>query len=166
MKKKDKITVIVLLLAALLIVMLPLALQAGAEFGGSDDAGSQVVESLSEHYEPWATPLLERFLGGELPGELESLLFCVQTGIGVGVYCLLPWPPYRAKETGKEKPLPGKYCESLNGTSRLRSNIAWFPDSPDQRQQKRRPVPDWGYLYAKRSTGATLLCIKPQKWAR
>ena len=76
MKKKDKITVIVLLLAALLIVMLPLALQ---------DAGSQVVESLSEHYEPWATPLLERFLGGELPGELESLLFCVQTGIGVGV---------------------------------------------------------------------------------
>ena len=24
-------------------------------------------------------------LGGELPGELESLLFCVQTGIGVGV---------------------------------------------------------------------------------
>lgn len=40
MKKKDKITVIVLLLAALLIVMLPLALQAGAEFGGSDDAGS------------------------------------------------------------------------------------------------------------------------------
>ena len=85
MKKKDKITVIVLLLAALLIVALPLVLQAGAEFGGSDDAGSQVVESLSEQYEPWATPLLEVFLGGELPGELESLLFCVQTGIGVGV---------------------------------------------------------------------------------
>lgn len=85
MKKKDKITVIVLLLAALLIVALPLVLQAGAEFGGSDDAGSQVVESLSEHYEPWATPLLEVFLGGELPGELESLLFCVQTGIGVGI---------------------------------------------------------------------------------
>ena len=85
MKKKDKITVIVLLLAALLIVALPLVLQAGAEFGGSDDAGSQVVESLSEHYELWATPLLEVFLGGELPGELESLLFCVQTGIGVGV---------------------------------------------------------------------------------
>ena len=85
MKKKDKITVIVLLLAALLIVALPLVLQAGAEFGGSDDAGSQVVESLSEHYEPWATPRLEVFLGGELPGELESLLFCVQTGFGVGV---------------------------------------------------------------------------------
>lgn len=23
--------------------------------------------------------------GGELPGEVESLIFCVQTGIGVGV---------------------------------------------------------------------------------
>ena len=76
------------MLAALLIVVLPLVLQAGAEFGGSDDAGSQVVESLSEHYEPWATPLLERFLGGELPGELESLLFCVQTGIGVIAFFL------------------------------------------------------------------------------
>ena len=27
----------------------------------------------------------ETLLGGELPGEIESLLFCVQTGIGVGV---------------------------------------------------------------------------------
>ena len=24
-------------------------------------------------------------LGGELPGEVESLIFCLQTGIGVGV---------------------------------------------------------------------------------
>lgn len=85
MNRKDKIIVIILLLVAVLLVAVPLALQAGAEFGGSDDAGSQVVESLSEDYEPWATPILERFLGGELPGELESLLFCVQTGIGVGV---------------------------------------------------------------------------------
>ena len=29
--------------------------------------------------------MFEQLLGGELPGELESLLFCVQTGIGVGV---------------------------------------------------------------------------------
>ncbi|MDR3765656.1 MAG: cobalt ABC transporter, partial [Butyricicoccus sp.] len=33
----------------------------------------------------WYTPVLEQFLGGEIPGELESLLFCVQTGIGVGI---------------------------------------------------------------------------------
>ena len=36
-------------------------------------------------YEPWFTPVLELFLDGELPGEVESLFFCLQTGIGVGV---------------------------------------------------------------------------------
>ena len=58
----------------------------GAEFGGSDDAGGiKVAEITGEDYEPWFTPVFEQLLGGELPGELESLLFCVQTGIGVGV---------------------------------------------------------------------------------
>ena len=29
-------------------------------------------------------------LGGELPGEVESLIFCIQTGIGVGImaFCM------------------------------------------------------------------------------
>ena len=40
--------------------------------------------------EPWFTPVLEDFLGKEIPGEVESLLFCVQTGIGVGIiaFCM------------------------------------------------------------------------------
>ena len=29
--------------------------------------------------------MLEQLIGGELPGEVESLFFCVQTGLGVGV---------------------------------------------------------------------------------
>ena len=58
----------------------------GAEFGGSDDAGSKMVEEIKgTSYEPWFTPVLEQMLGGELPGEIESLIFCVQTGIGVGI---------------------------------------------------------------------------------
>ena len=28
---------------------------------------------------------METLIGGELPSEIESLLFCLQTGIGVGV---------------------------------------------------------------------------------
>ena len=64
---------------------MPLFALKDAEFGGSDDAGSQVVEEVDSSYEPWAAPVLERILGGELPGEVESLLFCVQTGIGVGI---------------------------------------------------------------------------------
>lgn len=81
-----KVLVIALLAAALLISMLPLFLLRGAEFGGSDDAGSQMVaEVTGTEYEPWFTPILETALGGELPGEIESLMFCIQTGIGVGV---------------------------------------------------------------------------------
>lgn len=78
----------VLALLALVVVMAisPLFLNKGAAFGGSDDAGSQVVSQIAgEEYTPWMQPVLETILGGELPGEVESLLFCVQTGIGVGV---------------------------------------------------------------------------------
>ena len=81
MKKK----VILGILVIFLIALVPLFALRDADFGGSDDAGSQVVEEVDSSYEPWATPILETIIGGELPGELESLLFCVQTGIGVGV---------------------------------------------------------------------------------
>ena len=80
-----KKTVIAAIIAVLLIAFVPLFALKDAEFGGSDDAGSQVVEEVDSSYEQWAAPVLERILGGELPGEVESLLFCVQTGIGVGI---------------------------------------------------------------------------------
>lgn len=82
---KNTKTVIILLVIAVLIAVIPVAVLRGAEFGGSDDAGSVMVEKIHGEYEPWFTPVLETAIGGELPGELESLLFCVQTGIGVGV---------------------------------------------------------------------------------
>lgn len=100
-----KILVVALLAAALLISMLPLFLLRGAEFGGSDDAGSQMVaEVTGKEYEPWFTPILETALGGELPGEIESLMFCIQTGIGVGViaFVLGRWVE-RKKWTDKTK---------------------------------------------------------------
>lgn len=82
---RNKITVIVLLIIVAVLVLAPVAVLKDAEFGGSDDAGSVMVEEIRGEYEPWFTPVLETFLGGELPGELESLLFCVQTGIGTGI---------------------------------------------------------------------------------
>lgn len=86
MKKKDKITVAVLLVITVLIVVVPLLALRGAQFGGSDDAGSDMVAQINgEEYEPWFTPVLEQLIGGELPGEVESLFFCLQTGIGVGI---------------------------------------------------------------------------------
>ena len=83
---KTKNKVIVLLIIAVLIAVVPLFALKGAEFGGSDDAGSGVVSEITgSEYTPWFTPVMETWIGGELPGEIESLLFCVQTGIGVGI---------------------------------------------------------------------------------
>ena len=83
--KKGRITVAALVIAAPLITLIPLFALRGAEFGGSDDAGSVMVEEITGGYEPWFTPVLETILHGELPGEVESLFFCIQTGIGVGI---------------------------------------------------------------------------------
>ena len=83
---KNKKLVISLLVIAVLMAILPLFMLKNAEFGGSDDAGSEVVAQIQGgEYEPWFEPIIETALGKELPGEVESLLFCVQTGIGVGI---------------------------------------------------------------------------------
>lgn len=102
---RNKKIVLAALLAVVLIALAPLFLLRGAEFGGSDDAGSRMVEDVrGEDYEPWAVPLLERLTGGELPGEVESLFFCVQTGIGVGVISFaFGYLVARKKYGGKEK---------------------------------------------------------------
>ena len=67
---KNTKTVVILLVIAALIAIVPLFALKGAEFGGSDDAGSEMISEIK---------------GGELPGEIESLIFCLQTGIGVGI---------------------------------------------------------------------------------
>ncbi|GLB30534.1 cobalt ABC transporter substrate-binding protein CbiN [Lacrimispora amygdalina] len=86
MSRKKKQTIAVLLVLVCLIAVIPLFAVKGAEFGGSDDAGSQMITEIrGTEYEPWFTPVMEAALGGELPGEIESLLFCLQTGIGVGI---------------------------------------------------------------------------------
>jgi len=88
--KSNKITVIILILLTFVIVFIPLFVIRGAEFGGSDDAGSDMVEEITGgEYEPWFEPVLETLIGGKIPCEMESLFFCIQTGIGVGIiaYC-------------------------------------------------------------------------------
>ena len=85
-RKKDGKLVVGLLILTLVIILVPVFALKGAEFGGSDDAGSVMVNEIVDgEYEAWFTPVFEQALGGELPGEMESLFFCVQTGIGVGI---------------------------------------------------------------------------------
>lgn len=86
---KNKKTAFVLLILVVLIAVIPLFALKGAEFGGSDDAGSVMIEKIQGEYTPWFTPVLETALDGELPGEVESLIFCVQTGIGVGIIAFI-----------------------------------------------------------------------------
>lgn len=80
-----KSTVILLIVAILLIALAPLFVMSDAEFGGSDDAGNDVISQVDSGFEPIAEPLIEKILGRELPGEVESLFFCLQTAIGVGI---------------------------------------------------------------------------------
>lgn len=85
-KTKTKTKVIILLVIAALIAIIPLFTLKGAKFSGSDDAGSKVVSEITgTNYKPWFKPVMETWIGGKLPNEIESLLFCVQTGIGASV---------------------------------------------------------------------------------
>lgn len=87
MKKNGKI-VLLLLAACVVLTIIPFMVASkDAEFGGADDAAGEIVEELNPDYVPWAEPVLEKILGGEIPGETESLLFCLQAAIGAGVLC-------------------------------------------------------------------------------
>lgn len=103
MESKNKKFTAALILAAILIAIIPVIALKDAEFGGSDDAGSVMVEEIRGEYTPWFSPVLETFLGGELPGELESLIFCVQTGIGMGIMAFFAGRLYERKKLGKEQ---------------------------------------------------------------
>lgn len=87
--KKDTKLAIILFILVIAFILVPLFALKGAEFGGSDDAGSKKIEEIQGEYEPWFIPVFEAALGGEIPGEIESLLFCVQTGIGVGIIAFI-----------------------------------------------------------------------------
>ena len=82
----NKTTVIILIVLVAVIVLSPLFLIRGAEFEGSDGQGTEMIyEVTGDRYEAWFDPILETLIGGELPGEMETLFFCIQTGIGVGI---------------------------------------------------------------------------------
>ena len=69
-----KKTVIGLLVVIILIAFIPLFALKDAEFGGSDDAGSQVVAEVDSGFQPIAEPILEKILGRELPVKWKA--FC------------------------------------------------------------------------------------------
>ena len=72
MTKNQKITA-VSLIAVGLIVLVPLFALRGAEFGGSDDAGSQMVEQIQgESYEPGSPPCWSRCWAESCPARWRA----------------------------------------------------------------------------------------------
>ncbi|MDR3206627.1 MAG: cobalt transport protein CbiN [Candidatus Methanoplasma sp.] len=73
---------------AAIFVMCAVTLAAvNADFGGSDDKGSEQIGDINPDYEPWYDGI---FGSWELPGETESLLFALQAAIGALIigYCI------------------------------------------------------------------------------
>jgi cobalt/nickel transport protein len=62
-----------------LIALVPLLKDDGAEFGGTDGEAEEAVMEMNPGYEPWAEPLWE-----PPSGEIESLLFSLQVALGAG----------------------------------------------------------------------------------
>lgn len=73
---KKNVLLIVLVVA---IAVIPLIFSNG-EFGGSDDQATDIITEQDPDYTPWFESLYE-----PPSGEVESLLFCVQTAIGAGL---------------------------------------------------------------------------------
>lgn len=74
-----KLTVILLLLV-LAIIIVPLVVQKGAEFGGADGEAESVITEINPNYEPWFSSIIE-----PASGEIESLLFASQAALGAGI---------------------------------------------------------------------------------
>ncbi|MCY9663805.1 energy-coupling factor ABC transporter substrate-binding protein [Paenibacillus alginolyticus] len=66
-----------MVIAVVLLAVLPLIFAKG-EFGGSDAAAEQLIQSIAPSYRPWFSSLFE------LPSETESMLFALQAAIGAG----------------------------------------------------------------------------------
>ncbi|MEN9353565.1 MAG: hypothetical protein RL318_890 [Fibrobacterota bacterium] len=68
-------------------------------FGGTDDQAGAVIETLKPGYKPWFAPLWE-----PPSGEIESLLFGLQSAAGAGAlfYALGYWRGRRTAAKGRD----------------------------------------------------------------
>lgn len=71
---------VLLVLIVVVIAIAPIYLRRDAEFAGADSEAMDMVSEIAPWYEVWAEPLL-----APKSGEIESLLFALQAGLGAGV---------------------------------------------------------------------------------
>jgi cobalt/nickel transport protein len=71
---------LILIALTLILAAVPLIVLKNAEFAGADGLAEDAILEIHPAYNPWFEPLIE------LPsGEVESLLFSLQSAIGAGV---------------------------------------------------------------------------------
>lgn len=75
-KKKN----ILLFLLTIVLIITPLIVKKGSEFGGADGQAEDAIVEINPDYEPWFESLWE-----PPSGEIESLLFSTQAALGAGV---------------------------------------------------------------------------------
>jgi cobalt/nickel transport protein len=80
MTKTVKLT-LVLFLIIVAIAVIPLLTISDSEFGGADGAAEEAITAINPDYVPWFSSILE-----PPGGETESLLFCLQAGLGAGIF--------------------------------------------------------------------------------
>lgn len=69
-----------LLLLAVALIITPLVLNSGAEYGGADGEAEDLIGQINPEYKPWFSSIYE-----PPSGEIESLLFSTQAALGAGV---------------------------------------------------------------------------------
>lgn len=74
------LSTVLIVLAVIVLGVAPLILSPEAEFGGSDDQATELIQTLHPGYKPWFSSLLE-----PKSGEIESLLFALQAAIGSAI---------------------------------------------------------------------------------
>lgn len=82
MKINRKQIILIAVMVALFVA--PFLLNSGAEFSGSDDQGTRLIQQIQSGFKPWAKPIWE-----PPSSEIQSLLFSVQAGLGaliIGYY--------------------------------------------------------------------------------
>lgn len=97
-KKNQKYVYIVgfTVIALMVIGTLAYGSTFGAEFGGADDAGGDVIGNVSDNFDgPWWNGIFGSY---ELPGETESMLFALQAAIGAVIIGFFIGYVYRGKK--------------------------------------------------------------------
>ncbi|MEW6662150.1 MAG: energy-coupling factor ABC transporter substrate-binding protein [Bacillota bacterium] len=72
-------TNLMLTFLVLLLMVTPLVIKQGAEFGGADGQAEEIIAEIQPGYQPWFEALWE-----PPSGEIESLLFTLQAAMGSG----------------------------------------------------------------------------------